>query len=818
MSRKVRELTPEKLRKQCDPNQFKFEDTGELSPLGGVVGQERALEAIDFGVKMRNNGYNIYVLGPVGAGRTTTVKELIERQARKMPTPDDWCYVYNFNNPDEPNAISLPAGKGKVFKRKMEKFIRELRIAIPNALNSEDYQREKNMILQAFQQMQNAQLLEQDKRARASGFALQKGPMGFLLVPTKEGQTMTPEMYDALSEDEQNRLDEIGNRLREDLDKTIREIHKKEQSIKSDLMKLERETVKFAIGHHIGDLREEFSDYDEIISYFDQAESDLLDNIDDFKPASEGEDKGNILAIGTAEDIDSFKRFLVNVIVDNSKIKGAPVVIETNPTYNNLIGRIDKESHMGALFTDFTMIKGGSLHKANGGFLIIEAEHIFRTAFAYEALKRTIKNQAVRITDLSEEYSYVSTKTLEPEPIPLHTKVILIGSGYIYYALYNLDNEFRELFKVKADFNSEMKRTRKNEMQYAHFIRNRCRDESLMHFDRGAVSRVVEYGSELVEDQGKLSTRFAEICDIVREANYWAVQHEHTRVMENDVQEAIEARKYRSNRSEELIQEMINEGTIFIDVMGEKVGQVNGLAVLSNGDYSFGKPTRISVRTFLGKSGVVAIDREAKMSGRIHDKGVLILSGYLNGKFGTKKQVSISAMITFEQNYEGVDGDSASSTELYGILSSLADMPIKQGIAVTGSVNQWGEVQPIGGVNSKIEGFFDICKQRGLTGEQGVLIPTSNVKNLMLRREIVDAVRESKFHIYPVATIDEGIEILTGVPAGRLGPKGEYPKGTVNWAVDNNIREMADLLDDPQKNKNDQGTKSKQSDDRTSSK
>ena len=807
MTQKTKELTPDKLRKKCDPNQFKFTHTGELNPLGKVVGQERALEAINFGVNIRNNGYNIYVLGPGGAGKTSIVKEAIERRARKMDTPDDWCYVYNFEDPDEPNAISLPAGKGKVLQRKMEKLIRELKSAIPNALNSEDYQKARNQVIQDFQKMQNDALLEQDKKAREKGFTLQKGPMGFLLVPSKEGKAMTPEQYEQLSEEDRQALDEIGLGLREELDKTVREIRQKEQGIKTNIAKLERETVKFAIGHHISDLREEFKDYDEVLSYFDQAESDLLDNIDDFKsPAGGGGEEANLIPIKPVDTGDSFDRFRVNVIVDNSKVNGAPVLVETNPTYNNLIGRIDKKSRMGALFTDFTMIKAGALHKANGGFIIIEAEHIFRAPFAYEALKRTIKNLSIRITDLSEEYSYVSTKTLEPEPIPLQTKVILIGSSRIYYLLYNMDNEFRELFKVKADFNIEMKRSRKNELQYAHFIKKRCCEEKLLQFDRGAVARIVEYGSELVDDQDKLSTRFADICDLAREANYWANENDNDFVTDADVQKAIDARKYRANRSEEYIQEIINEGTIFIDVKGEKVGQVNGLAVLSLGDYSFGKPSRISVRTFLGKGGVVAIDREVKMSGPIHDKGVLILSGYLNGKFGFNQQVSISATITFEQNYEGIDGDSASSTELYGLLSSLSNIPIKQGYAVTGSVNQWGEVQPIGGVNHKIEGFFDICKKQGLTGEQGVLIPKTNVKNLMLKQEVIDAVAEGVFHIYPISSIEQGIEVLTGVPAGMANAKGEYPKGTIYRAVRDRIREMSELLKEKDQSNNENGS------------
>ncbi len=796
MKHTIRALTPDKLRAVCDPKKFNFETTEGLRPLKEVVGQERAIDAIDFGVNIQNYGFNIYVLGPLGAGRTSTIKEAIERRAMELPTPDDWCYVYNFHNPDEPNSIRLPAGKARLFQKEMEKLVRELRKEIPNALSSEDFQKEHDKILQRFQEKQNIALMNVDKKSKAVGFALQKGPMGFILVPIREGKPLTPQEYDQLSEGEKQKLDEQGSLLREDLNKAIQEIRKHEQQVKKDVEKLEQETVKFTAGHVLHEIGEKFREQEEIIDYLNQAEENLLANIDDFKVPKETEEGGSAM-IPMMPGIGSpFDRFRVNVLVDNSQTKGAPVIVESNPTYNNLIGRIDKRSQMGVLFTDFSMIKAGSIHRANGGFLIIEAEHIFRMPFSWEALKRTLKSQHITITDLSEEYSFVSTKTLEPEPIPLKIKVVLIGSTMIYYMLFNMDNEFRELFKVKADFNTYMPRNKTNEMKYAQFLGTRCSSEKMLHLHRDAVARVVEFGSESVEDQTKLSTRFAEICDLAREANYWAMKGQHALITREDVQQAIDAKKYRSNRTEEIVREMIATGSIFIDTRGEKVGQVNGLAVIASGDYSFGKPSRITVRTFLGRAGLIAIDREVKMSGPIHDKGVLILSGYLHGKFGHQRQVSMSASITFEQNYEGIEGDSASSTELYGLLSGLSGYPIKQGIAVTGSVNQLGEIQPIGGVNEKVEGFYDICKTTGLTGDQGVLIPASNVKNLMLKQEVVEAVRQGRFHIYAVSTIDEGIEILTGIPAGKPRKNGSYPENTLFGAVECRLIEMDELLKD----------------------
>jgi len=478
--------------------------------------------------------------------------------------------------------------------------------------------------------------------------------------------------------------------------------------------------------------------------------------------------------------------------VDNSSTQGAPVIVESNPTLQNLIGRVERQAQFGMLTTNFNMIKPGALHRANGGYLIIEADHVLRNPFAYDALKHAIKDRQIKISDISEMLSLISTAALEPEPIPLNVKVIIIGHPMIYYALYNLDEEFPELFKVKADFNVWMDRTDENVQMYAQFLAARCREQGFKHFDKSGIARTVEYGSELVGDQTKLSTRFATLCDIAKEANYWAKKKGSNFIRREDVQQAIDAKNRRANRVEEHLQEMIVQGDIYIDTEGEVVGQVNGLSVMSLGDYMFGKPSRITARTYVGRGGVINIEREVRMSGPIHNKGVLILVGYLNGKYGMNKPISLSASLGFEQLYEGVEGDSASSTELYALLSSLSGFPIKQGLAVTGSVNQRGEVQPIGGATQKIEGFFDVCKAKGLTGEQGVLIPKPNIKNLVLRDEIVQAVREGKFHIYPVETIDQGIEILTGKEVGELQPDGTYPEATINHAVDKRLSEFAE--------------------------
>lgn len=802
MATRTKELPPEKLSYFCDTSQFKFKSTAELELLDDVIGQERAVTAINFGVDLKSYGYNIFALGPTGAGRTSIIKEAVEKRARAMSVPDDWCYVFNFQNPDQPNSLRLPAGKGKELLRNMERLFSQLKKDIPDALNSEEYKKQHQAIIQKSRETQNKLLAELDNQLKQRGFTLRKIASGLVLVPIKDGQIVSPEQFDALPADEKEELEKIGQALQEELNEEFQSIHNLESETKEKLDQHERQMMRIAIGQPMRALRHEFKDYCDVLDYLRDVEEDVLEHIREFLTPAGNEPRENSAMTFSNSNGLIFERYRVNLIVDNSRTIGAPVVVENNPTYNNLIGRIDRQSKMGMLVTDYTLIKAGALHRANGGFLIVEAEQLFQNPLAWKALKRALKNHSIVITDLSEEYSFVSVKTLDPESIPLDFKVIIIGNYRSYYMLLNYEDEFQELFKVKADFNVDMPRTRQNVMSYARFIRNQCERGKLLHFDPRAVGRIVEYGTKLTADQTKLSTRFSDIHDLLIEANYWAQQNKHHLVTGEDVTKAIEAGQYRLNKYETRIHEMINEGKVFIHTKGEAVGQVNGLSVISIGDYAFGKPSRITVQTYLGRSGIISIDREVKLTGSIYNKGVLIFTGYLNGKFGQDRQISISASITFEQSYEDIEGDSASSTELYAILSSLSEFPIKQGIAVTGSVNQLGEIQPIGGANEKIEGFFNVCQAQGLTGEQGVVIPKTNVKNLILNDKVVQAVKEGKFHIYAVATVDEGIEILTGKKAGKRQKNGIFPKGTVYWAVEQKLDDMAEQLKNQERTSN----------------
>lgn len=812
MAARRRELTPEKLGYFCDPSQLKFESTSELKPLGEVIGQDRAVAAIDFGVDRKSYGYNIFALGPAGAGRTSTIKEAVAKRAHSMPVPDDWCYVFNFQTPDQPNSLRLPAGKGRLLQKKMERLISQLKKDIPDVLNSEDYKKQRQSIIQHSRDVQTKILSELDSSLKQRGFTLRKVATGLVLVPIKDGQMITPEQFDALPTEEKEQLEKIGQELQIELNDEFQSVQKLELETKEKLEQHERRMMQVAIEQPMKSIRSHFKDHCEVLDYLKDVEEDILNHISDFLSTQPDSVPEGVVGVLKANEQVNFDRYRVNLIVDNNKTVGAPVVVEFNPTYNNLIGRIDRQTKMGMLVTDFSLIKAGALHRANGGYLIVEAEQLFQSPLAWKALKRALKNQSVTITDLSEEYSFVSVKTLDPEPIPLDVKVVIIGNYRIYYLLLNYDEEFHELFKVKADFNVDMPRNKQNIINYARFIRNQCEKDKLRHFDPAAVSRVVEYGVELTGDQAKLSARFSDIHDLLVEASYWAQKNNHQLVNGDDVKQAIAAQKYRMNKYETRVQEMFEKGTIFINTTGEEIGQVNGLSVISIGDYSFGRPSRISVQTYLGRGGVISIDREVKMTGPVYNKGVLILSGYLNGKFGQQRQISMSASITFEQSYEGIEGDSASSTELYAILSSLAEFPIKQGIAVTGSVNQMGEVQPIGGVNEKIEGFFDICQAKGLTGEQGVLIPKTNSKNLMLNEKVIAAVTDGKFHIYPVTTIDEGIELLTGKKAGKRQKDGKFPKGTVYFAVEKKLEEMAEQYKNQDRSNKDKKDKNENQD------
>jgi lon-related putative ATP-dependent protease len=786
------ELPAESLRKECDSSFMRCETTQELVPLREIIGQERAVRALKFGLGIRDRGFNIYVAGFPGTGRTTAVKNFVEEIARVEPVPPDWCYVNNFSNQYEPKAIKLPSGKGKDFRDDVKNLVENIRTALPKAFESDDYTIRREATIRVLENQRKELIDQLNAKAQQEGFVIQSTPIGLLLIPVIKGKPISEEELITLSQKAKDAIQEKRERLELELRSTMRQFLDMERRIHEELKKLNRDVALYAIGHIVDDLMEKYKDTPEVIAHLKDVQNDILDNLSQFIRRGEPQQQMPFPVPWMREA--PFKKYEVNVIVDNSNVKGAPVVMEFNPTHQNLFGRTEKEAQFGALVTDFTMIRGGSLHKANYGYLIVPVEELLRNPFSYDGLKRALRNGNIVIEEPEERYGFISTKGLKPQPIPLNFKVILIGNPYLYQQLFVLDMEFTELFKVKAEFDTKMDRTEENVQQYAAFVCTLCQKENLKHLDGSGLAKLVEYSSRLAEDQQKLSTRFAEVADIVREANFYAAQEKSNSVTGNHVKKAIEEKIYRSKLIQEKIQEMIKRGIILIDTDAEKVGQVNGLSVMGLGDFAFGNPSRVTASIGLGREGVVDIEREAKMGGPIHTKGVLILSGYLNEKYARDKPLSLSARLVFEQNYEGVEGDSASSTELYAILSALSGLPIKQSIAVTGSVNQKGEVQAIGGVNEKIEGFFEVCKAKGFTGQQGVMIPESNVQNLMLKEEIVDAVKAGRFHIYSVRTIDEGIEVLTGTKAGERRQDGTFENGTVNYRVDKQLKDMAEKL------------------------
>ena len=786
------ELSPNELRFTCDEAQFDFASTADVPSLSETMaGQDRALRAVNFGVSMPNKGYNIYAMGPPGTGKISFITEFLRGRAREMPQPDDWCYVMNFANPDQPHYLKLPPGAGTAFQKDMEALIEELRQDIPRALESEDYENERNRIMQEMQRKQNAQFSQLDQTAQEKGFVIQRGQLGVFFVPLIDGKPATaPEQVAQLSLEQRNEIDRGAEQLQTELNQTMRAIQAIVKEGRGQLAELERNIAMSAIGPHIEELKEKYAPHAPVVRYLEDMQRDIIEHLKAFHTNKEGEQQGPIPFGGLQPEI-SFDRYKVNLIVDHSQTEGAPIEIVNNPTYQNLIGRVERQAQFGTLITDFTLIKAGAFHRANGGYLVVEASHLLRQPFAYEVLKRTLHTGSIRITDFGQEYSLISTVSVEPEPIPLDVKVVVIGNPMYYYLLQAYDEEFGELFKVQADFDGVMERTTENIASYVQFLKAKCDDEDLKHFAPSGVARLIEYGTELTGDQEKLSTLFTELCNLAREASFYAEQNGDSEVTRDEVQKAIIEKIYRANRIEQRLAEMIEKGQVFISTEGAVVGQVNGLSVVGLGGYSFGKPSRITARTYMGSSGVVSIEREVRTSGPIHNKGVMTLTGYINGKYGQDKPISMSAQLSFEQLYEGVEGDSASSTELYALLSSLSGYPIQQGFAVTGSVNQHGEIQPIGGVTEKVTGFYEVCKAFGFTGNQGVLIPKSNVKNLTLKTEIVESVSEGKFHIYPVDTIDRGIEILTGKPSGERDDDGNYPEDTINWAVEKRLNKFA---------------------------
>jgi len=781
-------LPAERLRKICDYTQFEFETTEQLSPLEGIVGQERAVKAMEFGLLIKSPGYNIFMAGLTGTGKTTYAQSLVSQIAKTEDVPDDWCYVYNFERLGQPITLNLPPGMGKEFANDLDELLEDLLAEIPKAFDGEDYERQKNSILKKFQEDSGQLMEELNKAAEEMGFVLKRTSTGFVSVPVIDGHPLSPAEYEALDENITKEIDEKSVQLQERTLEIMRRVRQAEKDTKEKIKELESQVGLFAVGHLIDDLREKYRAYPQIMKHLDCVQKDILAHLENFRPQ---EEDPNQISWLKPPGKDHLKKYRVNLFVDNSQTEGAPVVVETNPTYYNLLGRVEYKNELGVMTTDFTRIKAGSLHRANGGYLILQAKDVLSSPQSWEALKRVLKTGELRIENLGDQLGLVAVATLKPAGIPLNVKVILIGNSYLYQLLYHYDEDFRKLFKIKADFDSEMDRTRENMTKMAAFVRSLCEKEGIKHCDRTGVAQIVEYSSRLAEHQEKLTTRFNEIVELIYEADAWSSVTGDHYITAKHVKKAIAEKMYRSNKYEKKIQELIETGVIMVDTDGFVVGQINGLSILNLGDYEFGRPSRITAATYLGQRGIINIEREVDISGTSHSKGVLILSGYLGAKYAQDIPLSLTASICFEQLYEGVDGDSASSTELYAILSSLSGLPIDQGIAVTGSVNQRGEIQPIGGVTHKIEGFFAICKHRGLTGKQGVIIPHQNVVNLMLSEEVIEAVKEGKFHIYPVETIDQGIEILTGVPAGARDKRGKFPKGTVNYLVQEKLDQYA---------------------------
>ena len=798
----VEELPVAKLRRVCDPQMLGCDTTEEMEPLETIVGQERAIRALEFGLGIQKLGFNIYVAGPPGTGKTTAVKRFLEEVARGKAVPSDWCYVYNFRDSYRPQALRLPPGRGRELQKDVKNLVEGARREIPRVFESEEYAAKREETTQGFQRQKQELLSQMGEKAQAEGFFLQMSPMGLLIIPVMEGKPLSEEEFMALSPEVKEGVLKKREGLQEELKRAMRQLTGLEKKANEALRKLDQEVALYAVGPPVSELIEEYDDLPEVVAYLKKVRDDIAENLALFRGEAQAQPISPFPTPGAAEL--PFRKYEVNVVVDNSELKGAPVVMEFNPTYNNLFGRIEKEAQFGALITDFTMIRGGSLHRANGGYLVLPAEEVLRNPFSWDSLKRAIRSEEIAVEEAGERLGFVTTKSLRPESIPLDAKVVLIGQPTPYHLLYTWDEDFSELFKVKADFDTRMDRTDENTRDYAAFVCTLCGEEGLKHLDASALAKVIEHSSRLAEDQEKLSARFGEISDIIREASFYAAQEDSAYVTAVHVQKAIEEKFYRSSLFQERVNEMIERGTVMIDAVGEEVGQVNGLSVFSLGDITFGQPSRITVSVGLGREGIMDIEREAKLGGPIHTKGVLILSGYLVEKYAQDKPLSLSARLVFEQSYSEVDGDSASSTELYALLSNLSGLPIKQGIAVTGSVNQKGEVQAIGGVNEKIEGFFETCQAKGLTGEtssssvetQGVLIPESNEQNLMLKEEVVKAVSEGKFHIWAVRTVDEGIEILTGVKAGVRIEDGTFEEDSVNDLVDRRLRELAEMIKD----------------------
>ena len=785
----ITKLKSEQLYTKCDPKGFDFSTTAELEERLSALGQDRALSAVELGINIKSKGYNLFCLGPEGTGKTSLVKRVLREEAKNRPTPDDWAYVYNFEEPHKPVAISFPAGTAVEFAKDVDKLIEELSSSIPTILESDEYKAGLSIIREKYKQKKEEYIKILQKKAKGKSVSLLHMPVGLVVAPVKNGEVLSPEAFDELPEEEKKSLIDDLNAMQAEIEDSAQDLPQWEDKQRKETNILREKFIKNSVKNPVDALRNRYKGYKHANEFLKNVQKYIIDNVDEFMPAQEnncGEGGEDALAALFSKmnkpEEDKFAKFKVNVVVKNEPDSGAPIIHLDHPTQGNLVGRVERVQQYGALLTDFTLIKAGALHQANGGFLLIDARKLLLQPFAWDSLKRAIASKQIKIEAPSDETSF-TTISLDPEPIPLDVKVIMTGDAELYEVLSERDPDFGDFFKVEADFGVLMDRTHENEIEYAKLIGSLSKKKHLRSLNRQAVAKVIEYSSRLAEDSRKLTAHIASIGDLLREADYWARKSKSNQIGKNHIEQAIDAQIYRSDRIKQAMLEQIDEGTILMDVEGERVGQINGLVVYNFSRNSFGKPARITTQVRIGKGDFLDIEREIELSGPIHTKGVLILQSLIANRFAKYSPLSLSASIVFEQSYGGVDGDSASSTEYYCLISALTGIPIKQSIAVTGSINQFGEIQPIGGVNEKIEGFFDVCKHHGLTGTQGVIIPRTNVKDLMLREDILNAVDEGNFAIYAIDHVDDGIEILTGMKAGAADKNGKFPRGTINNRV-----------------------------------
>ena len=780
------------LRRMVDPASLGFKTTADLEPISGLIGQDRALKAIQFGTNFKAHDFNLFVLGPAASGKRTAVKQYLDKKAKDAAAPADWVYVNNFDSPNRPRALKLPSGRARPFAKAMVAAIDELRLTLPATFEGDEFQARRRSIDEEFRAGQETAFEALNKRALEQNIAVLRTPTGFAMAPMHEGKVVKPEVFNTLPETMRKEVESRIEALQKELEQILETLPKSDKRRRGRTAELNAEIASHAVTAALDDVAEAFATEKAVLEFLEQAGQDLVRNAGLFLAPSGEESEVVKQPADTARDV-RFRRYMVNVMVGNGEApNGAPIHEEINPTFSNVIGRVEHIAQMGALVTDFLLIKPGALHMANGGYLLVDARKLLMSPFAWEALKRTLKGREIRIEQPSEMAGMMSTQTLDPEPIPLEVKVVLFGDRELYYLLSQHDPDFAGLFKVQADFDDTIARSAENDRSYARLIASITKEHALKPAEAGAVARIIDEGARLADDREKLSIEIGRIADLVREADYWACEAKHDAIKREDVARAIDEQIQRSDRLRDRAQELIDRKIVLLDVAGSKVGQINGLSVLQLGNFAFGKPSRITARVRMGAGRVTDIEREVELGGPLHSKGVMILWSFLASMFAQEVPLAMGATLVFEQSYGGVDGDSASSTELYALLSALSDVPIRQGFAVTGSVNQLGQVQAIGGANHKIEGFFDVCRARGLTGEQGVLIPKSNVQHLMLREDIIDAVKSGTFAVHAVETIDQGIEILTGVKAGERGSEGRFPAGTINRLVEDKLRIFAE--------------------------